>query len=286
MIVSNEYVNKSYAFFLRNDFYRNKIGAKFTKQNVLSRCNYFALNQVGFNVIQSKLNMSLSIYKSSTFLEKSINGGNNSFTNSYTTSILLTEAMPYLEGNNNFNRSVNFSGSKIHISGSVEMDYNEPYWDASLTKLLLGSNYWSPKRNNFNADSIDFHYVDLVTGGTASNNGKPIKLSGGLSGKFNEDLCYNASKQTDLADGFKAEKKDENQMGQPKDKVIVSGTSDGFRVEGENVKIFVYNSSGQIVFKGETTGSGSHFYNLSTGIYFVKVSGIAGSESKKIFVTN
>jgi hypothetical protein len=241
---------------------------------------------VGLDMVKSKLNISSSVYKKSDFLDKTINGGNNSFSNSYTTSILLTEAMPYLEGNNNFNRSVNFSGSKIHISGSVEMDYNEPYWDASLTKLLVGSNYWYPKRNNFNADSIDFHYVDLVTGGTASNNGKPIKLSGGLSGKFNEDLCYNASKQTDLVDGFKAEKKDENQMGQPKDKVIVSGTSDGFRVEGENVKIFVYNSSGQIVFKGETTGLGSHFYNLSTGIYFVKVSGIAGSESKKIFVTN
>lgn len=286
MWISNDYTNKSYAFLLRNDFYRNKIGAKFVKQNVLSRCNYFALNQVGFDVIQSKLNMSSAIYKSSNFLEKSVNGGNNSFSNSYTTSIQLTDAMPYFEGNNNFNRSMNFSGSKIHIAGSVEMDYNEPYWDASKTKVLVGANYWFPKKNNFNADSIDVNYVDLEVGGTGSNKGKALKLSGGLSGKFNEDLCYNAAKQTDFTDGFKMDKKDENLMGQPTDKVIVSATSDGFKVEGENVKIFVYNSSGQIVFKGETVGVGSHFYNLSTGIYFVKVSGSAGSESKKIFVTN
>ena len=284
--VSNDYVNRAYAFFLRNDFYRNKIGAKFTKQNLLSRCNYFALNQVGLDMVKSKLNISSSVYKKSDFLDKTINGGNNSFSNSYTTSILLTDAMPYLEGNNNFNRSANFSGGKIHISGSVEMDYNQPYWDASLTKVLVGLNYWYPKRNNFNADSIDVNYVDLVVGGTASNNGKPLKLIGGLSGKFNEDLCYNATKQTDFTDGFKMDKKDENLMGQPNNKVIVSATADGFKVEGENVKIFVYNSSGQIVFKGETVGTGSHFYNLSTGIYFVKVSGNAGSESKKIFVTN
>ncbi len=284
--VSNDYVNKAYAFFLRNDFYRNKIGAKFTKQNLLSRCNYFALNQVGFDVIQSKLNMSSSVYKNSDFLDKAMNGGNNSFSNSYTTSISLTDAMPYLEGNNNFNHSLNFNGSKIHISGSVEMDYNEPYWDASFTKVLLGANYWFPKKNNFNADSIDANYVDLVCGGTGVNKGKSLKLSGGLSGKFNEDLCYSATKQTDFSDGFKMDKKDENLMGQPNDKVIVSATADGFKVEGENVKIFVYNSSGQIVFKGETVGTGSHFYNLSTGIYFVKVSGSEGSESKKIFVTN
>jgi hypothetical protein len=215
-------------------------------------------------------------------LDAMFNGGNNSFTNNYTASIQLKDAMPFIEGNNNFNRSTAFSGSKIQIEGTVNMDMNQPYWDAGLTKVLVGLNYWSGAKNNFNSDSIDINFVDLKS----AQNGTSLKLYGGVVAKFSPDLCYNAGKLYDIDGEFQGGKGFDIEIDGPDGIDMIHATSEGFSVKGENVQIYVYNTSGQIVFKGVTRGEGQHFYHLATGIYFVKVMGNVGSSSKKILVTN
>ena len=282
LMIKNSSINQRFTFLLRNEFLRNKIGLKVKKQHVLSRCNYFTLNQVGLYLESSKLNMNKSIYKWSVILDDMVNGGNNSFSNNYTASIQFKDAMPFLEGNNNFNRSANFSGSKVQIEGTVNMDMNQPYWDAALTKVLVGLNFWSGSKSNFNADSIDANFVDLKN----ANNGNHLKLYGGLSAKFSSDLCYNASKLSDFDGEMQGHKSEDMDMGGPALETMVHATPDGFGVKGENVQIYVYNTNGQVVFKGKTVGEGKHFYHLASGVYFVKVSGSTGTESKKILVTD
>ncbi len=280
--VKNGSLNSHFAFVLRNEFLRNKVGILISKQHLLLRCNYFTLNQVGAYVAHSKLNMNQSIYKWSNMLDAMFNGGNNSFTNNYTASIQLFDAMPFIEGKNNFNRTSTFSGSKIQIEGTVNMDINQPYWDAGLTKVLVGLNYWSAAKNNFNSDSIDVHFVDLKNAQT----GASLKLHGGTAAKFSADLCYNAGKSYDLDGEFQGGKGQDLELDGPKDADMIHATSEGFSVKGGNVQIYVYNTNGQVVFTGMTKGEGQHFYHLATGIYFVKVAGSAGSSSKKILVTN
>jgi len=283
MVINNANLNPKFSFILRNEFLRNKVGLKVKKQHVLSRCNYFTLNQVGLHAETSKLNLNKSIYKWSDILDGMTNGGNNSFTNNYTAGIELKDGMPFLEGNNNFHYSPNFSGSKIQIKGTVNMDKSQPYWDAATqSKVLVGLNYWFGSKNNYNADSIDANFVDL----TASTTGSSLKLYGGLSAKFDSDLCMNASKSSDFDGELQGERKDAAEHDGPNSKILVKATSEGFAVTGENVQIYVYNTNGQVVFQGITQGKGSHFYHLSTGVYIVKVSGSAGTESKKILVTN
>ncbi len=280
--VKNSHLNAHFAFLLRNEFLRNKVGILSAKQHMLLRCNYFTLNQVGTYIAQAKLNMNKSIYKWSNMLDAMFNGGNNSFTNNYTASIQLKDAMPFIEGNNNFNRSTAFSGSKIQIEGTVNMDMNQPYWDAGLTKVLVGLNYWSGAKNNFNSDSIDINFVDLKS----AQNGTSLKLYGGVVAKFSPDLCYNAGKLYDIDGEFQGGKGFDIEIDGPDGIDMIHATSEGFSVKGENVQIYVYNTNGQIVFKGVTRGEGQHFYHLATGIYFVKVMGNVGSSSKKILVTN
>ncbi len=283
MVIENSSLNGKFSFVLRNEFLRNKIGLSVKKQHILSRCNYFTLNQIGLYCESSKLNLNKSIYKWSDILDGMSNGGNNSFSNNYTAAIELNNGMPFLEGNNNFNLVSNFSGSKIQVQGTVSMDKNQPYWDAATqTKVLIGLNYWSGAKSNFNADSIDLNFVDLKN----ANSGSSLKLYGGLSAKFSPELCLNAGKATDFDGELQGEKRDKTLEGGPDADILVKATSEGFSVEGENVQIYVYNTNGQVVFNGITKGKGSHFYHLSTGVYFVKVSGSAGTQSKKILVTN
>ena len=97
---------------------------------------------------------------------------------------------------------------------------------------------------------------------------------------------YNASKLSDFDGEFQNSKSDDMGISGPISEVMVHATPEGFSVKGENVQIYVYNTSGQVVFKGKTEGEGNHFYHLASGVYFVKVAGSAGTESKKILVTD
>lgn len=278
--IENATLNSKLAFITRSEFNSNKVGINAEKQSILSKCDEFTLNQVGIKSSYSQLIMSKRNSEYSELFHQTVGSGYNSFANNYTTSILLDNAMPLLEGGNNFIASKNFSGSKTQIIGSVKMDYNQLYWDKTKTKILLGDNTWKTSVvKGYNMDSVDLNFVDLVDPSNI-----PLKLEGGINLKYNYDVCYDASKYVNLDEGLKKGKSGTQDV--TGKFPGVSAYEDGIEIEGKDVIFCVYNTAGQLIMKNTTLEEGKNRYQLSAGIYFIQVKGDTGYKTEKVYINN
>jgi hypothetical protein len=242
------------------------------------------LNQIGIDIRNAKLFLGNKFYKFSDYLDKSVVAGNNAFLNQKVASIYLHEAMPFLDGGNNFIYTKTHTENKIQIYGTIVMDYNLPYWDNTFTKFNVNGNYWINNNKKYNIDSVDANSVDVsYTSGGANI---PLKLSGNVASRNQFLECVDPTKNIDFGRGLKS-----NIYGTD-DKIdrinldLIKPVSDGFEIEGENVSVNVFNVSGQLVLKSVTKDMGTNFFRLSTGIYFIQAQNSEGICSKKIFVTN
>lgn len=282
--VKNAYLNSSFAFISGTGFYNNYVSLKMEKQSLLSKCNVFSLNQIGIDIRNAKLFLGNKFYKYSEYLEASVVAGNNAFLNQKAASIYMQEAMPFLDGGNNFIYTKTHTDNKMQIVGSIVMDYNLPYWDNTYTKFNVNGNYWINNNKKYNIDSVDANCVDVsyISGGAII----PLKLSGNvvIRNKFLD--CVDPTKNVDFGRGLKS-----NGHG-TEDKIdrikldFIKPNVDGFEIEGENVAVNVFNVSGQLVQKSVTKEVGTNFFRLSTGIYFIQAQNSEGISSKKIFVNN
>jgi hypothetical protein len=282
--VKNAYLNASFAFVTGTSFYKNYVSVRMEKQSLLSKCNVYSLNQIGIEIRNAKLYLGNKFYKYSDYLDASVVAGNNAFLNQKTASIYMHEAMPFLDGGNNFIYTKTHTENKLQIYGTIVMDYNLPYWDNTFTKFNVNGNYWINNNKKYNIDSVDANCVDVsyVSGGAVI----PLNLSGNVAMRNQFLDCIDPTKNIDFGGGLKS-----NVHGTD-DKIdrikldLIKPIVDGFEIEGENVAVNVYNVSGQLVLKSVTKDMGTNFFRLSTGIYFIQAQNSEGICSKKIFVTN
>jgi hypothetical protein len=163
------------------------------------------------------------------------------------------------------------------------MDYSLPYWDNTYSKFNVNGNYWVNNSKKYNIDSIDANCVDLYyTSGSANI---PLKLYGTLASRNQFADCIDPTKNIDISGGLKYGKKGEDLV-DGIDLDLIKSVADGFKIEGENVVVHVYNAGGQLVLNSVTKELGTNFIKLSTGIYFVQAQNSEGISTKKIFVTN
>ena len=162
-------------------FYKNYVSVRMEKQSLLSKCNVYSLNQIGIDIRNAKLYLGNKFYKYSDYLEASVVAGNNAFLNQNTVSIYLQEAMPFLDGGNNFIYTKTNTENKLQIYGTILMDYNLPYWDNTFTKFNVNGNYWINNNKKYNIDSVDANCVDVsyTSGGAVI----PLKLSGKVASR-------------------------------------------------------------------------------------------------------
>jgi hypothetical protein len=282
--VKNLYLNSSFAFFTGTSFYKNYVSVKMEKQSLLSKCNVFSLNQIGIDIRNAKLYLGNKFYKFSDYLDKSVVAGNNAFLNQKVASIYMQEAMPFLDGGNNFIYTKTHTENKLQIYGTIVMDYNLPYWDNTFTKFNVNGNYWINNNKKYNIDSVDAHCVDVsYTSGGANI---PLKLSGNVASRNQFLECVDPTKNIDFGGGLKSNVYGTDDKIERINLDLIKPVSDGFEIEGENVSVNVFNVSGQLVLKSVTKDMGTNFFRLSTGIYFIQVQNSEGISSKKIFVTN
>ncbi len=282
--VKNAYLNSSFAFVMGNSFYKNNVSVRMEKQSLLSKCNVFSLNQIGIDIRNAKLFLGSKFYKYSDYLDASLIAGNNAFLNQKSASIYMQEAMPFLDGGNNFTYTKTHTENKIQIYGTIVMDYNLPYWDNTFTKFNVNGNYWINNNKKYNIDSVDANCVDVsYTSGGANI---PLKLYGSIASRNKFLDCIDPIKNIDFGSGLKSS----FHGGENKIEIInldlIKPIADGFEIVGDNVTVNVFNVSGQLVLKSITKEIGTNFFRLSTGIYFVQVQNSEGISSKKIFVTN
>lgn len=280
---NNGYINPKFAFIIGNNFYRNNSSIKVEKQPILSKCNVYSLNQIGIDITSAKLYLSNKYFMYSEYLDGTIGGGNNAFLNQKTTSIFMDEAMPFIDGGNNFVYSKIHTDNTMQITGSVAVGNNLGYWDKTYSKINMGGNYWSNSSKNYTIDSVDLHCVNVY-----SMSGKAkidLKIFGNLASRNSFTECAEVSKGLDFTGGLRSSGKVTDLEGGI-DESLIKSVADGFKVEGENIKIQVFNSAGQVVLKMETKEKGTNYIKLPTGIYFIQAQNLGGYNTKKIFVTN
>jgi len=282
--VKNGYLNASFAFVTGTSFYKNNVSLKMEKQSLLSKCNVFSLNQIGIDIRNAKLYLGNKFYKYSDYLEASVVAGNNAFLNQKVASIYMQEAMPFLDGGNNFIYTKTHTENKLQIYGTIVMDYNLPYWDNTFTKFNVNGNYWINNSKKYNIDSVDANCVDVsyLSGGANI----PLKLSGNVVSRNQFLDCVDPTKNIDFGHGLKSSVHGNNDMIDKINLDFIKPIADGFEIEGENVAVNVFNVSGQLVQKSVTKEVGRNFFRLSTGIYFIQAQNNEGISTKKIFVNN
>jgi hypothetical protein len=284
LIVKNAYLNSSFAFITGTSFYKNDVSVRMENQSLLSKCNVFSLNQIGIDIRKAKLYLGNKFYKYSNYLDASVVAGNNAFLNQKTASIYMIEAMPFLDGGNNFIYSKTHTENKLQIYGTIIMDYKLPYWDYTYTKFNLNGNYWINNDKKYNIDSVDANCVDVsyTSGGAII----PLKLYGNVA-KRNQFLdCIDPTKNIDFGHGIKSSSHGNNNIIEKINLDLIKPFADGFVIEGDNVAVNVYNVNGQLVLKSVTKEVGTNFFRLSTGIYFIQAQNSEGISTRKIFVTN
>ena len=282
--VKNAYLNSSFAFIMGTSFYKNYVSVRMEKQSLLSKCNVYSLNQIGIDIRNAKLYLGNKFYKYSDYLEASVVAGNNAYLNQNTVSIYLQEAMPFLDGGNNFIYTKTNTENKLQIYGTILMDYNLPYWDNTFTKFNVNGNYWINNNKKYNIDSVDANCVDVsyTSGGAVI----PLKLSGKVASRNQFLECIDPTKNIDFGGGLKSNVYGNDDKIERINLDFIKPIADGFEIEGENVAVNVFNVSGQLVLKSVTKDTGTNFFRLSTGIYFIQAQNSEGISSKKIFVTN
>ena len=282
--VKNAYLNSSFAFITGTSFYKNYVSVRMEKQSLLSKCNVFSLNQIGIDIRNAKLYLGNKFYKYSDYLDASVVAGNNAFLNQKAASIYMQEAMPFLDGGNNFIYTKTQTENKLQIYGSVVMDFNLPYWDNTFSKLNVNGNYWINNNKKYNIDSVDANCVDIsyISGGATI----PLKLYGNVASRNQFLECIDPTKNIDFGHGLKSSNHDDQNMIDKINLDFIKPIADGFEIDGENVAVNVFNVSGQLVLKTVTKDAGTNFFRLSTGIYFIQAQNSEGISSKKIFVSN
>jgi hypothetical protein len=254
------------------------------KQSLLSKCNVFSLNQIGIDIRNAKLYLGNKFYKYSSYLDVSVVAGNNAFLNQKAASIYMQEAMPFLDGGNNFIYSKTHTENKMQIYGTILLDFNMPYWDNTFSKFNVNGNYWINNNKKYNIDSVDANCVDVsyTSGGAVI----PLKLYGNVANRNQFLDCIDPTKTIDFGHGLKSSSHGKDDLIDKINLDFIKPIADGFEIEGENVAVNVFNVSGQLVLKTVTKDMGTNFFRLSTGIYFIQAQNSEGISSKKIFVTN
>jgi hypothetical protein len=284
LTVKNAYLNASFAFITGTSFYKNYVSVRMENQSLLSKCNVFSLNQIGIDIRNAKLYLGNKFYKYSSYLDASVVAGNNAFLNQKAASIYMQEAMPFLDGGNNFIYSKTHTENKLQIYGTIVMDFNLPYWDNTYSKFNVNGNYWMNNNKKYNIDSVDANCVDVSysSGGAVI----PLKLYGNVAARNQFMECIDPTKNIDFGHGLKSSSHGKDDLTDKINLDFIKPIADGFEIDGENVAVNVFNTSGQLVLKSVTKEMGTNFFRLSTGIYFIQAQNSEGVCSKKIFVTN
>ena len=140
-------------------FYRNNVATQSTNRNLAYSCSILGYNSTGIIINNAKLICGSG--SGENIKSDSISAGYNTFAFQDGSSIKLNNGMLYLNGKNNFLRSIEKSSNNFEVKGSLTTEGN---WDnGSLNNNLfsIGENFWQPSKWNYSIDSIQAKYIFL-----------------------------------------------------------------------------------------------------------------------------
>jgi hypothetical protein len=135
------------------------VATQSTNRNLAYSCSILGYNSTGIIINNAKLICGSG--SGENIKSDSISAGYNTFAFQDGSSIKLNNGMLYLNGKNNFLRSIEKSSNNFEITGSLTTESN---WDNGSIKnnlFSIGENFWQPSKWNYSMDTIQAKYIFL-----------------------------------------------------------------------------------------------------------------------------
>ncbi len=140
-------------------FYRNQVGAQSLNRSLAFACSILGYNNTGIVLNNAKLICGAE--SGERINSDTISAGFNTFAFQDGASIKSYHSAIYLNGKNNFLRSIEKKPKIFEIYGSLATEYGSTKGSQKNDKLNIGENFWQPSKWNYSMDSIRENYINL-----------------------------------------------------------------------------------------------------------------------------
>ena len=261
-------------------FYRNQIGAQGRNRSLVFTCTILGYNNIGVVINNAKLICGAN--SDEHINSDTISSGFNTFAFQDGPSIKAYNADIFVNGKNNFIRSIDKKSTIYELSGSLASGGSGGSSTQKNLKLDLGENYWQPTKWNYTIDSIQEKYTQIGyydIGGHFNE----IAMKGKLSNsQFVQ--CYDPNGS--ISSAMKLGGLDNEYS----DILMAQGISNHSSIYGSNdwlKNVEVYTTEGKLIRRFETYSPTTHeTFDFSPGIYILRwQNGENAMQSKKMIVS-
>ena len=140
-------------------FYKNQVAAQSLNRSLAFACSIFGYNTTGIVLNNAKL---ICGAESGEMINSdTVYAGFNTFAFQEDASIKAYNATLYLNGKNNFLRSIEKKPKKFEIYGSLAEIDGGNKGSQKNDNLNIGENFWQPSKWNYTMDSLQENYINL-----------------------------------------------------------------------------------------------------------------------------
>ncbi len=143
----------------RCGFYKNQIATQSYNRSLAFSCSILGYNTTGIVLNNAKL--ICGIGSGEQINSDTVSAGFNTFAFQDGASIKANNATLYLNGKNNFLRSIEKKPKTFEVYGTLKTEVGSNQGWQKNDKLNIGENYWQPAKWNFSIDSLQENYINI-----------------------------------------------------------------------------------------------------------------------------
>ena len=140
-------------------FYKNQVAAHSLNRSMAIACSIFGYNTTG--IVVNNANLICGAESGEMINSDTVYAGFNTFAFQEDASIVANNATLYLNGKNNFLRSIEKKPKKFEIYGSLAEKDGGNRGSQKNDNLNIGENFWQPSKWNYSMDSLQENYINL-----------------------------------------------------------------------------------------------------------------------------